>query len=164
MAQHKAYDVPEHGTDRWKIARAKRAARLEDFEDDDDDLDRNDFLCPGDVIQYRIHPDPQWYFDTIVSTDPERDPFMVHCCNSKIHDDAMVGVIATKDNAGHFQPVAKDQQYVQELTRYLLEKAGESDMTFLDRDKLEIANIISHNESELHERLAASQAHEIERA
>jgi hypothetical protein len=102
MAQHKAYDVPEHGTDRWKIARAKRAARLKDFEDDDDDLDWNDFLCPGDVIQYRIHPDPQWYFDTIVSTDPERDRFMVHCCNSKIHDDAMVGVIATKDNAGHF--------------------------------------------------------------
>jgi hypothetical protein len=133
MTQRKTYEAPEHGTERWKIARAKRAVRLEEDEGEDDDFDGNDFLYPGDVIQYCLHPYPQWYFDTIVSTDPDRDTgFMVHCRNRHIHDDAVVGVIATKDKAGHFQPVAKDQQYVQVLMRYLFEKAGEDDMSFLD--------------------------------
>jgi hypothetical protein len=42
MAQRKAYDAPEHGTERWKIARAKRAARLEEDEGEDDDFDALD--------------------------------------------------------------------------------------------------------------------------
>jgi hypothetical protein len=100
MAQHNAHEAPEYGTDRWKIARAQRAAHVE--EDLDEMMTSRRILCPGDVIQYRLHPDPQWYFDTIVSTDPDRDKgFMVHCLNRHIHDEAMVGVVATKDKAGH---------------------------------------------------------------
>lgn len=139
MAAPKAYDVPEHDSERWKIARAKRAARLDEDEEEDDDFDQNDFLCPGDVIQYHLHPDPQWDFDTIVSTDPDRDTgFMVHCHNRHIHDYAVVGVIGTKGKAGHFQPLPKEQQYFQELLRNLFEKAGEDDVTFVDHEKLEI--------------------------
>jgi hypothetical protein len=72
MAEHKAYDAPEHGAERWKIARAKRAARLEDDEDNDDDFDRNDFLCPGDVIQYRLHPE-LWDSEMVTDDEDEYD-------------------------------------------------------------------------------------------
>jgi hypothetical protein len=73
MPQREAYQAPEHGTERWKSALAKRATHLE--EEYDEEGDDFDFLCPGDVIQYRLHPNPTWFTDTIVSTDPDRAPF-----------------------------------------------------------------------------------------
>ena len=50
--------------------------------------------------------------------------FMVHCLQNRIHDDAMVVVIATKDKAGKLQPVTKNEQFVQELPNYLFETAS----------------------------------------
>ena len=57
MAHREAYEAPERGTERWKIVLAKKAARLEEEgEDELDDFDTYEFLCPGYIIKYRLAP------------------------------------------------------------------------------------------------------------
>ena len=57
MAHREAYEAPERGTERWKIVLAKRAASLEEEgEDELDDFDTYEFLCPGYIIKYRLAP------------------------------------------------------------------------------------------------------------
>jgi hypothetical protein len=107
MPQGEAYQAPERGTERWKSALAKRATRLEEeYNEEGDDFE---FLCPGDVIQYHLHPNPMWFTDTIVSTDPNRAPFMIHCLKEHVHDYTKVGIVATRDKLGVLQPVAKNE-------------------------------------------------------
>ena len=111
MDKPEAYKPPPPGSERWNRARAERVRRTE--ESDDDDLDRimaslnsqrrpDDFLCPGDWIQYthimHVHNDRyNQRYTAIVNTDPDRKYMLSLINGDLLPSDTMVKIFARRD-------------------------------------------------------------------
>ena len=164
MDKPEAYEPPPPGSERWNRARAERVRRTE--ESDDDDLDRimaslnsqqrpDDFLCPGDWIQYThiMHVHNHRYhqrYTAIVNTDPDRKYMLSLRNGDLLPNDTMVTIFARRDGDILHRV---DKPYELPIDSYLIEKAGDENWNYWRNEAQEIRAIISRNECKLRDQL-----------